>query len=123
MLKIPLDIIKCHSQPLRCNYVQDEPQDTIKALLWGCMINSPTTNGNTVVSHRLTRHVFFSAKIKSITYLYFSETHIRNSYLLEEAGGCRRTNDRNTSIVGQKMCGQCSNQCTLCRHSCTDITQ
>ena len=62
MLKIPLDIIKCHSQPLRCNYVQDEPQDTIKALLWGCMINSPTTNGNTVVSHKTYQARLFLSK-------------------------------------------------------------
>jgi len=42
---------------------------------------------------------------------------------LEGAGERRRTNDQNASIVGQKVCGQCSGKYTFCRHSYTDSTQ
>ena len=41
---------------------------------------------------------------------------------LEGAGERRRTNDQNASIVGQKVCGQCSDKYTFCRHGYMDIT-
>ena len=57
------------------------------------------TNGNTGITQTYQAGVFFSAKIKSSSYLYFSKTHIRSSYRSEGAVG---RNDRKASIVGIK---------------------
>ena len=60
------------------------------------------------------------ANVHTGSYLYFLETHIRSTYLA--VGGRRRTNDRKTSIVGQKIRRKRSSKYTLCGHGFTDIT-
>ena len=84
------------------------------------------TNGNASYHTDLPqsyKHVFLLANVQTGSYLYFLETHIRSTQPLEGAGGRRRTNDRRTSIVGQKICGRCSGKYTLCGHGFTDITR
>ena len=67
--------------------------------------------------------IFHPVNIQTGSYLYCLETHIRSTYPLEGAEGCRSTNDLKNFIIGQKMCGQCSGKYTLWHQGCMDITR